>query len=134
MVDFYFDKFFTDTQVVILDSQLAELLTSDIKFYPRPPIIPSIFFKEFSACVCQIDLIFDLKNNQGGLYHVSSFRFDRCPLPVCRDIDWILLLYNFHHLFPYSISEFVGMGKNVMEEKLSAIFLKNTVYFVDWKK
>ena len=33
----------------------------------------------------------------------------------------------------YSMSEFVGMGKMVMKEK-SAVFLQNSLYFVDWKK
>ena len=34
----------------------------------------------------------------------------------------------------YSMSDFVGTGKKVMKEKLSAVFLQKSVYFVDWKK
>ena len=34
----------------------------------------------------------------------------------------------------YSMSEFVGTGKNVIKEKLSAVFLEYHIYFVDWKK
>ena len=49
-------------------------------------VLPSNFVKNFSTCVCWIDLIFGLKHYQGELYRVSSplFRSVIYLLPVCQ--------------------------------------------------